>query len=125
MFGEYVLFAIGVEPTEVKQKGLVVGLLTFVTVMHGCFLKTGIRIQNLLGWVKLGMIGFMALVGTWVVIFGVKSTTLTTSDNKSATSPAETISDKSWSAPVERLELGMGHPQHGDFQGQFRVQWPA
>ena len=72
VFGEYVLFAAGVESMEVKQKGLALGLLTAITVVHGCFLRTGIRIQNFLGWVKVGLVGFMALTGIYVVVFGIR-----------------------------------------------------
>lgn len=44
------------------------GLLTAVAIMHGCFLKTGIAIQNALGWVKLFLIGAMSLTGVWVLL---------------------------------------------------------
>jgi amino acid transporter len=44
IFGEYVLFAFEVEQTELSQKALAIRLLTAITVVHGCFLKTGIRI---------------------------------------------------------------------------------
>ncbi|KUJ06561.1 amino acid transporter [Mollisia scopiformis] len=72
IFGEYVLFAFGVEVTEVSQKTLALGLLTAITIVHGCFMKTGIRIQNALGWIKVGLILFMALTGIYVVLFNVK-----------------------------------------------------
>ncbi|CZR59546.1 probable low-affinity methionine permease [Phialocephala subalpina] len=72
IFGEYVLFALGYEVTEFSQKGLALGLLTAITLVHGCFLKTGIRIQNFLGWIKVGLILFMALTGVYVVLFNVK-----------------------------------------------------
>ncbi|KAK8906181.1 hypothetical protein ACHAPF_002234 [Botrytis cinerea] len=72
VFGEYVLFALGIEGTELGQKAIALGLLTWITIIHGCFLKTGIWIQNFLGWIKVGLILFMALTGIFVVIFGVK-----------------------------------------------------
>lgn len=72
VFGEYVLFALGVEVTEFSQKTLALGLLTAITVVHGCFMKTGIRIQNFLGWIKVGLVLFMALTGVYVVLFNVK-----------------------------------------------------
>lgn len=78
IFGEYVLFAFGVEPTEVKQKSLALGLLTVVTIVHGCFLQTGIRIQNFLGWIKVGLILFMALTGIYVVLFHVNESKVPT-----------------------------------------------
>ena len=63
VFGEYLLTALGVEVTSVKQRVLAVGLLTAVTVTHGCFLKTGIWVQNALAWVKIGLMAFMAVLG--------------------------------------------------------------
>ncbi|THV52713.1 hypothetical protein BGAL_0071g00210 [Botrytis galanthina] len=72
VFGEYVLFAFGIEGTELGQKAIALGLLTWITIVHGCFLKTGIWIQNFLGWIKVGLILFMALTGIFVVVFGVK-----------------------------------------------------
>ncbi|OCL05476.1 putative methionine permease [Glonium stellatum] len=69
IFGEYIIFALDAEPTEFTQKALAVGLLTFITIVHGCFLKTGILIQNALGWVKIVLCAFMGLTGLYVVIF--------------------------------------------------------
>ena len=63
VFGEYVLAALDIEPTAFRQRTLAVGLLTVITVIHGCFLKTGIWIQNALAWVKIGLMAFMAILG--------------------------------------------------------------
>ncbi|KXG48033.1 Amino acid/polyamine transporter I [Penicillium griseofulvum] len=56
-----------VEPTELQHKLLAVGLLTAITIVHACFLKTGIFVQNVLGWVKIFLIGAISLTGIWVV----------------------------------------------------------
>jgi amino acid transporter len=69
IFSKYTLFALSIEPTEYKQKALAAGLMTAITIMHGCFLKTGIWIQNLLGWIKISMIAAMTLTGLWVILF--------------------------------------------------------
>ncbi|KAJ5583496.1 hypothetical protein N7535_002116 [Penicillium sp. DV-2018c] len=69
VFARYVLFAFSVQPGENQHKALAVGLLTVITIVHGCFLKTGIFIQNVLGWVKIFLIGVMSLTGIWVVFF--------------------------------------------------------
>lgn len=53
VFGQYTLFALNIEPTAFSQRTLAVGMLTVITIIHGCFLKTGIFIQNVLGWVKI------------------------------------------------------------------------
>jgi amino acid transporter len=71
VFSEYTLFALGVqEPSEGLRKGLAVGLLTVVTVVHGCFRKIGIRIQDALGWTKIGLVVFMIVSGLYVVVSG-------------------------------------------------------
>jgi amino acid transporter len=69
VFAQYTLYAFDVEATDSRRKGLAVGLLTAITVVHGCFMKTGIRIQNFLGWVKVGLVVFMILSGLFVVLF--------------------------------------------------------
>jgi amino acid transporter len=73
VFGEYVLFGLRIEPSEFTQKALALGLLTAITIVHGCFLKTGIWIQNALGWVKVGLVMFMGLTGLYVVLFHVRT----------------------------------------------------
>lgn len=75
VFGEYVLFAGGLNPVEnpLLTKGLAVGLMTCVTVIHGCFLRTGIFIQNLLGWVKIGLILFMVGASATVVFRSIST----------------------------------------------------
>jgi amino acid transporter len=69
VFGRYTIFALNLEPMEFTQKALAVGLMTAVTVIHGGFLRTGIAIQNVLGWVKVFLIVFMAGAGLYVVAF--------------------------------------------------------
>ncbi|KAH8424460.1 putative methionine permease [Aspergillus melleus] len=69
IFAKYTLFAFDIEPTEAQHKALAVGLLTAITIVHGCFLKTGIWIQNVLGWVKIFLIAAMSLTGLWVILF--------------------------------------------------------
>jgi amino acid transporter len=70
VFGEYVLFALGRTPAEhaVEVRTLAVGLMTAITVMHGCFLRTGILVQNILGWVKIALIIVMTVASGAVVI---------------------------------------------------------
>lgn len=69
IFSEYVLFALNKEASAFVQKSLAVGLLTSVIIIHGCFRKTGILVQNVLGFVKLGLIAFMVLTSLFVVAF--------------------------------------------------------
>ena len=63
VFGEYILVALDKELTPAAQRTLAVVLLTAITIVHGCFLKTGIYVQNVLGWIKIGLMAFMAILG--------------------------------------------------------------
>lgn len=71
VFSRYVLFALGMdgEASDFLRKGVGVGLLTTITFIHGVFPRTGVRIQNWLGYVKVGTIAFMILSGLYVVAF--------------------------------------------------------
>ncbi|KAI5458213.1 amino acid permease-domain-containing protein [Mariannaea sp. PMI_226] len=70
VFSRYVLFALGQQDAGAfLSKGLAVALLSAVTVVHGVFPQTGIKIQNGLGWIKIGVVIFMILSGIYVVLF--------------------------------------------------------
>ncbi|KAK3309258.1 amino acid permease-domain-containing protein [Chaetomium strumarium] len=72
VFGEYLLFALGTAPADnpVLVRVLAVALMTGITVLHGCFLRTGIAVQNILGWVKIGLIVVMTVASGVVVVLG-------------------------------------------------------
>ncbi|EWY99723.1 hypothetical protein FOYG_03684 [Fusarium oxysporum NRRL 32931] len=74
IFSKYALFALGVEAADVLSKSLAVGLLTFVCITHSVFPKAGVKIQDVLGWIKIGIIVFMILSGFYVVIFRPSTT---------------------------------------------------
>lgn len=69
VFSKYTLFALGVNPTDVAIKSVAVGLLTAITVVHGCFYRAGIWIQNVLGWAKVALIVFLISTASVVVAF--------------------------------------------------------
>jgi amino acid transporter len=69
VFAQYTLFAFDIEGSDFVRKSLAIGLLTAITIVHGCFLRTGILIQNILGWIKVGLVLFMILAGLFVVVF--------------------------------------------------------
>ncbi|KAH7322592.1 amino acid permease-domain-containing protein [Stachybotrys elegans] len=70
VFSQYVLFAAGVDaPTAALRKGVAVGLLATITVIHGCLPKLGVRLQNSIGWVKIAIMIFMILSSVWVLLF--------------------------------------------------------
>jgi amino acid transporter len=72
------LYALNRETSQYEGKILGLVLLTTVVIIHSCFLKTGILIQNVLGWVKSALAIFMVLTSLFVVVFrnneGTKST---------------------------------------------------
>ncbi|KAK6189216.1 hypothetical protein LQW54_013498 [Pestalotiopsis sp. IQ-011] len=69
IFSQYVHWALDLEPRDVSRKLLAAALMTVITIIHGCFYKTGIRIQNFLGWIKVGLVTFMVLAALYVVLF--------------------------------------------------------
>jgi amino acid transporter len=68
VFAKYTMYATQVSPEQWNTKLLAAALLTVITVIHGCFYRTGIWIQNLLGHLKLGLVAFTCLTGI-VVLF--------------------------------------------------------
>ncbi|OLN86003.1 Low-affinity methionine permease [Colletotrichum chlorophyti] len=70
IFSEYLLFALGGHnPSNFLRKSLAAALLTAVTFIHGCFPRFGVKLQNFLGWIKVGLIVFMIFSGLYVVLF--------------------------------------------------------
>ena len=92
VFGEYLLVALDIENTAFRQRTLAVGLLTAITIVHGCFLKTGIWIQNALAWVKIGLMAFMVILGV-VALFLPQTSTRT---NAEALSVARLFEGSNW-----------------------------
>lgn len=69
IFGDYTLFALGVEPTDFRRKALSSGLLLAVVAIHGCFHRLGVWLQDVMGWMKVFMILLIAVIGMYVVAF--------------------------------------------------------
>ncbi|KAF6823310.1 methionine permease [Colletotrichum musicola] len=70
VFSEYMLFALGGDnPSDFLRKTLAVGLLTAITLIHGCVPRVGVKLQNILGWIKVGLVIFMIFCGFYVVLF--------------------------------------------------------
>jgi amino acid transporter len=69
VFGKYMLFALSIEPTDFAQRMCAASLILVVTVIHARWLKGGIMLQNILGWIKIIVIAFMAFAGISVLIF--------------------------------------------------------
>ncbi|KAJ6787991.1 hypothetical protein PWT90_01103 [Aphanocladium album] len=70
IFSQYTLYAAGYTyATGAAEKCVAVGMLTVVTAIHAVTPKFGIKLQNFLGWVKIGVVVFMIFCGLYVVIF--------------------------------------------------------
>lgn len=69
VFGEYILLAANVEVNRWNQRGIGLACVTAAFLIHGLALKWGLRLQNLLGVIKLLILllivicGFVALGG--------------------------------------------------------------
>ncbi|KAL9949440.1 hypothetical protein D7B24_003808 [Verticillium nonalfalfae] len=63
VFGEYILHAANVEITRFNQRGVGLACITTAFIIHGTALKWGLRLQNLLGWIKLTIVFLMIIAG--------------------------------------------------------------
>lgn len=61
--GEMLLNAAGVEVGRWNQRAIGVAVVTFAFLLHGCFPKWGIRLQNTLGIFKIGVLVFIIFAG--------------------------------------------------------------
>ncbi|PFH51062.1 hypothetical protein AMATHDRAFT_143364 [Amanita thiersii Skay4041] len=68
VFGEYVLKAANKEPSRWTLRLVGFACITFALLLHGTALKWGLRLQNLLGMVKLFVLIFLIVTG--FVAFG-------------------------------------------------------
>ncbi|KIW30028.1 uncharacterized protein PV07_05807 [Cladophialophora immunda] len=69
IFGEYILHAAEVEVTRWNQRGVGLACITAAFLIHGCALKWGLRLQNLLGIIKL-IIVLLIVVSGWAALGG-------------------------------------------------------
>ncbi|KAJ3490346.1 hypothetical protein NLG97_g5795 [Lecanicillium saksenae] len=70
IFSQYTLYAAGYGyATGATEKYVAVGMLTVVTAIHTVTPKFGVKLQNFLGWVKIGVVIFMIFCGLYVVVF--------------------------------------------------------
>jgi amino acid transporter len=69
VFGEYILHAANVEVTRWNQRGVGLACITSAFLIHGLALKWGLRLQNLLGTIKLLVI-LLIVVSGWAALGG-------------------------------------------------------
>lgn len=62
------MHALSIEPTTSMTRFVTLICLTFCLVIHGIFLKWGLRLQNALGLFKLVILCLVALTGMLYVI---------------------------------------------------------
>ncbi|KAF9734173.1 high affinity methionine permease [Paraphaeosphaeria minitans] len=69
VFGEYILHAANVEVNRWNQRGIGLACITTAFLIHGLALKWGLRLQNLLGVIKLAII-LLIVVSGWAALGG-------------------------------------------------------
>jgi amino acid transporter len=69
IFGEYILNAAEVEVDRWNQRGIGLACITTAFLIHGCALKWGLRLQNLLGIIKLAIV-LLIVVSGWAALGG-------------------------------------------------------
>ncbi|CAI4210948.1 unnamed protein product [Parascedosporium putredinis] len=69
VFGEYILHAAQVEVDRWNQRGVGLACITAAFLIHGLALKWGLRLQNLLGTIKVIVI-LIIVVSGWVALGG-------------------------------------------------------
>lgn len=68
-FGEYILHAAQVEVTRWNQRGIGLACITTAFLIHGLALRWGLRLQNLLGLIKIAVVLIIVVAG-WVALAG-------------------------------------------------------
>ena len=69
MFASNILLAADQAVSEWAKRGIAVVVITFATLLHTFFPKTGVRLMNLLGSIKVIVLLFIVVTG-WVVLSG-------------------------------------------------------
>ncbi|TFK24801.1 high affinity methionine permease [Coprinopsis marcescibilis] len=63
VFGEYILLAANAEPTRWRLRAVGFACITFAFVLHGTAVKWGLRLQNVLGIIKILVLVFVIITG--------------------------------------------------------------
>ncbi|CCM05855.1 uncharacterized protein FIBRA_08091 [Fibroporia radiculosa] len=69
VFAENILVSAGVEATQWNERGIALGVIFFVTFLHGFTPRLGIFIMNILSVFKIVILLFVVITG-WVVLSG-------------------------------------------------------
>ncbi|KAH9937963.1 amino acid transporter [Amylocystis lapponica] len=69
VFAENILVAAGVTAGTWNSRGIALGVIFFVTLMHGLTPRVGVLVMNILSVFKIGILVFIVITG-WVVLSG-------------------------------------------------------
>lgn len=69
IFGKYVAYGAGVDPSSWQSPIFAISLLLAVTIMHGFFPKIGVAVQNTFGIFKIAVMTLMGCTATAVILF--------------------------------------------------------
>jgi len=69
VFAESILISAGVEATRWSERGIAIGVMVFVTLVHGITPRAGIWLMNALSVFKIFILLFVIITG-WVVLSG-------------------------------------------------------
>lgn len=69
VFGEYCLHALSIEPTVFRTRFTGLALLYMVCAFHGISVRHGVKVQDFIGLMKLGLAGIIVVTGIWVNLF--------------------------------------------------------
>lgn len=69
MFASNVVVAAGQVATEWEKRGIAIGVITFITILHTCFPKIGVHGMNFFTVLKTALLLFIVVTG-WVVLGG-------------------------------------------------------
>ncbi|KAG7664938.1 MUP3 [[Candida] subhashii] len=69
VFGEYCIHAVGITPTDFNTRTTGLLFLYLAAGIHGVSVNHGVRVQNILGALKLVLVGIMVATGIYVAVF--------------------------------------------------------
>ncbi|KAI9829971.1 MAG: hypothetical protein M1838_005847 [Thelocarpon superellum] len=69
VFASNILLAANATVSEWAERGIAIGVIVFVTLLHSLLPKWGVRLMNLLGSIKVAILLFIVVTG-WVVLSG-------------------------------------------------------
>lgn len=69
MFASNMVVAAGKKATEWEERGIAIGVIVFITLLHTFLPRWGVRGMNFLGVVKVVILLFIVITG-WVILSG-------------------------------------------------------